>query len=70
MKCDKCGHEGTRAEFKYLGMANEAGADSMRLCPKCRAAVYCDELAEDEKTSEVKVWGMRVLGKKIERSGS
>jgi hypothetical protein len=42
--CRKCGHKGTRAEFRFLGHVDSAGANTYRRCPKCEAAVVCDEV--------------------------
>lgn len=64
-KCDKCGYEGNRSEFKYIGQAQETGAMSLRRCPKCAYLVTCDEIAEDEERNFTTVWGMSSLRGKI-----
>ena len=57
LKCKKCGCEGSKAEFKYLHLADSAGPNTYRQCPKCQAGVYCDELDEGEQFSGEGVWG-------------
>jgi len=44
LKCRHCSFEGTRADFKLLLRVDSAGPDTYRLCPNCKAAVYCEEL--------------------------
>ena len=48
MKCEKCGHEGARSEFRYLYRVRLESSQAMRECPKCLAYVVSDELAEQE----------------------
>lgn len=57
LKCNNCGYEGSKAEFKYLHLADSAGPNSYRLCPKCQFALYCDELEEGEQYTGEGVWG-------------
>jgi hypothetical protein len=70
LRCDKCGYEGAKVEFRYQGLASGIGAATMRRCPQCGKAVYCDETTEEE--GEVrpwgvgKVWGQTCQGKKEE----
>ena len=61
MKCTSCGYKGSKAEFRYLGLANSAGPDSYRRCPKCKASVYCDELNVGEQFTGEGVWGAGFL---------
>lgn len=65
LKCDKCGFEGSRPKFKYIGQAEPIGAESIRRCPKCANLVLCDEIEEDERSSFTDVWGMNSLRGKI-----
>lgn len=65
LKCNKCGFEGSRAEFKYVGQAESVGAESIRRCPNCANLIICDELEEDEKSDFKDVWGMSALRGKI-----
>ena len=67
MKCTKCGYEGSRAVFRYLGPIETGVRDSFRLWPSCSARVACDEFAEDEQVTETKVWGLKALGRKSVR---
>jgi len=57
-ECGKCGYNGSRREFKYVCQAEEIGAATLRRCPQCGEMVYCDEMVEDEKMENVKVWGL------------
>ena len=57
VKCDQCGHEGSKAEFRYLGLAESAGPNSYRLCPRCHTAFFCDELEDREQSPGKTVWG-------------
>lgn len=61
LKCDKCGHEGLRSEFRYVSQAHEIGAATYRKCPQCGGLVYCDEMEEDLKAQDIKVWGLHNL---------
>lgn len=65
LKCDKCGFEGSRAEFKYIGQAEPIGAVDFRRCPACTNLIVCDEVEEDEKSNFTDVWGMSALRGKI-----
>ena len=67
MRCDKCGREGSRAEFKWIGPIEPGLRDSFRKCPDCGALVVCDEFAEDEQVSQEKPWGFKALGRKSRR---
>ena len=68
MKCDKCGYEGTRAVFKWIGPVEPGLRDSYRRCPSCSALVMCDEFAEDEAADQSKKpWGFKALGRKSGR---
>ena len=66
-KCRKCGYEAGREEFRFLNFADSAGTDVYRLCPSCRAAVYCEEMEEDEKSVGGDVWGAGSLRGKVFR---
>jgi hypothetical protein len=55
--CKKCGHKGTRADFRLLGHVDSAGGNTYRHCPKCEAAVVCDEVEIIDDDSEGEVWG-------------
>jgi len=59
--CEHCGYEGTRAAFKYVGAADYPGPNTLRLCPKCKQSVYCDEWEQNKAQSGVKVWGLSGL---------
>ncbi|MDY6880718.1 MAG: hypothetical protein V2J25_00575 [Desulfatiglans sp.] len=61
VKCDNCGHEGSKAEFRYLGLAESAGPNSYRLCPRCHAAIFCEELEGSDRSSGRTVWGVGPL---------
>ena len=61
LKCDNCGHEGLRHEFRVLCHADGAGPDYYRQCPKCNVAVYSDELEQDEQSPPADVWGLSSL---------
>jgi len=61
LTCNKCGYEGSRAEFKYVGAADFPGPNTFRLCPKCRNQVYCDEWEQNDKNPDVNVWGLSGL---------
>ena len=65
MKCEHCGHEGSKAEFRYLRMAESSGPDTYRLCPECRKPVFCEELAKDEQSVGMKPWGLSPLRGKV-----
>ncbi|KFD41780.1 hypothetical protein HY02_05560 [Peptococcaceae bacterium SCADC1_2_3] len=65
LKCDKCGFEGSRAEFKYIGQAQEIGAMVFRRCPACTNLVVCDEAEEDEKSNFTDVWELNRLRGKV-----
>lgn len=65
LKCDHCGHEGSKAEFKYLGLAESAGPNAYRFCPLCHTAFYCDELEEGDQFSGKGVWGAGPLRGKV-----
>jgi predicted RNA-binding Zn-ribbon protein involved in translation (DUF1610 family) len=68
MKCDKCGYEGSRAVFKFIGPVEPGLRDSYRRCPSCGSMTMCDEFAEDEQTNqEEKPWGFKALGRKSGR---
>ncbi len=56
IKCHKCGKEGSKAEFKYLHLAESAGPNSYRQCPDCHAAIYCYELETNDPDSK-SAWG-------------
>ena len=56
-KCDNCGYEGSKAEFRFLGHVDSAGSDCYRQCPKCHVAVYSEEVGEAEDYSGKDVWG-------------
>ena len=61
LKCDNCGYEGLRSEFRALGRAADPSPDMYRQCPKCKCAVYSDELELDEQSPTLKVWGLSSL---------
>ena len=61
LKCDNCGHEALRNEFRVLCRANDPSPDLYRQCPKCKCAVYSDELELDEQTPTLKIWGLSSL---------
>ncbi len=65
MKCNNCGHEGSKAEFRYLRMAESAGPNTYRLCPECRKPVFCEELEKDEQSEGMKPWGLGPLRGKV-----
>jgi len=65
MKCATCGHDASRAEFRYVGPMQAGFRKSYRKCPKCGKLTECDEFAEDEKVGDAGAWGLRALGKKI-----
>lgn len=67
IKCTNCGYEGLRSEFRYLGLADAAGSDAYRLCPKCGWALYTEELDITDQGPGVPVWGMRALGRRAKR---
>ena len=67
MKCTKCGHEGSRAEFKYMGPMESGFRKSIRRCPQCNQLTECDEMAEDEVVGDAGAWGLKALGKKIQK---
>ena len=50
-ECLKCGFKGTRDKFRFLNYAEVMGPNVYRHCPECKAAVYCEELEEDENES-------------------
>ncbi len=54
-KCEWCGYEGDVSEFRYLSLAEEAGPNTYRQCPKCNRGVYCEELEFDSLGEDV--WG-------------
>ena len=68
MKCTKCGHEGSRAVFRYVGPVDVGVRNSIRQCPGCGSHTFCDEFAEDEKMGEVEVWGLKALGRGAKRA--
>jgi len=70
IKCSNCGHEGLRSEFVYLGLADGAGTDAYRLCPKCNWAVYSEEMDITDNSPGVAVWGMKALGRRSARRAS
>ena len=61
LKCNNCGHEGLRNEFRVLCRVEDPGPDLYRQCPKCKTAVYSEELEQDEQTSGIDVWGLSSL---------
>ena len=67
MKCDKCGYEGSRAVFRFIGPIEPGLRDSFRKCPECESRVMCDEFAEDEQANPARPWGSKALGRKSVR---
>jgi len=67
MKCQKCGYEASRAEFRYIGPLAENEGGSMRKCPKCQQLTPCDDLSEDESAGREMAWGMKALGRRKSR---
>ncbi|HBQ29128.1 hypothetical protein DK28_0206460 [Peptococcaceae bacterium SCADC1_2_3] len=65
LKCDKCGFEGGRAEFQYIGQAEPIGAVNIRRCPACANLIICDEVEEDEKSNFTDVWELNRLRGKV-----
>ena len=67
IKCKACGFEDSKAAFKYLGLAESAGPNCYRLCPRCQAAVYCDELDLDYGKARPgeEIWGTGPLRGRI-----
>ncbi|MDO8785966.1 MAG: hypothetical protein Q7J12_07080 [Syntrophales bacterium] len=61
LKCDKCSYEGLRNEFRVLCRAADPSPDLYRQCPKCKCAVYSDELELDEQSPSLKIWGLSSL---------
>jgi len=61
IKCDNCGYEGLRSEFRVLCRAADPSPDMYRQCPKCKCAVYSDELELDEQSPPLKIWGLGSL---------
>lgn len=61
LKCDKCGYEGSRSEFRYVSQACQIGPATYRRCPQCGRLVYCGEMEEDERIHGVNVWGLSKL---------
>lgn len=66
MRCDECGYEGSRAEFRFIKTIEDS-ALTERLCPKCKALTTCDEVEEDEAKGPTLAWGMKALGRKSRR---
>lgn len=50
MKCDKCGFDSDKNQFRYLYNVKIDESISYRECPKCYTYVECDELAEERRT--------------------
>jgi len=67
LKCDNCGYEGLRSEFRALGRARDPAPDMYRQCPKCKCAVFSDELELDEQSPPLNVWGLSSLRGKVFR---
>jgi len=58
IKCSKCGYEGGRAEWKYVGNLNMIGSLAYRKCPGCGHFEVCDELTSDEQYRGPEPWGI------------
>jgi len=63
LKCEKCGFEGYRSDFKYVGAQIDpdgqvTSGGSYRRCMKCGNLVFCEDFVEDYLAPSLKVWGM------------
>lgn len=52
MKCDKCGFDSDKSQFRYLYNVKIDESISFRECPKCYTYVECDELAGEKELQE------------------
>jgi len=72
IKCEKCGFEGTKADFEYVGQ--EVGTLIYRRCRNCKNIILFDESDEENDTRDVQVWGISPLRgnvfRKKKREGS
>ncbi len=54
MRCDKCGFEGHKSEFRYLYNTTLDAETAYRECPKCYNWVVCNELEEERREKAAK----------------
>ena len=65
LECTKCKYQGTRADFRFLGSADEVGARTLRRCPKCEAVIVCNEIEADDDYHGSTPWGLSSLRGKV-----
>jgi len=65
LECGKCGYQGTRDEFRYMGQAKEVGATTFRKCPKCEAVFICNEIEVDDDYRGATPWGLSSFRGKV-----
>jgi len=57
MKCSKCGCEGGRGIWKFIGNLNVTGTLAYRQCPECGHLEVCDEFFSNEEYRGPQSWG-------------
>ncbi len=49
VKCESCGYEGVKSEFRYLYNTTLDAETAYRECPKCYGRVVVNELEEERE---------------------
>lgn len=53
VKCENCGYEGVKSEFRYLYNTTLDAETAYRECPQCYAWVVVNELQEEKAEKQL-----------------